>query len=64
VRFGKNGVEIESVNTFGASEKPSSEYYTSEMSMFATQKLKKMTLNKEEVLKRAVKIYSPLGIKK
>ena len=64
VRFGENGVEIESVNTFGASEKPSSEYYTSEMSMFATQKLKKMTLNKEDVLKNAVKIYSPLGIKK
>ena len=64
VRFGEKGVEIESINTFGASEKPSSEYYTTEMSMFATQKLKKMTLNKEDVLKNAVKIYSPLGIKK
>jgi hypothetical protein len=32
--------------------------------MFANQKLKKMTLNKEEVLKSAVKIYSPFGIKK
>ena len=64
VRFGKNGVEIESVNTYGASEKPTSEYYTAEMKLFATQKLKKMTLNKEDVLKNAVKIYSPMGIKK
>jgi len=64
VRFGENGVEIESVNTFGASEKPSSAHYTSEMKLFATQELKKMTLNKEEVLKSAVKIYSPFGIRK
>jgi acyl-homoserine-lactone acylase len=64
VRFGENGVEIESVNPYGVSEKPSSAYYTAEMSMFANQKLKKMTLNKEEVLKSAVKIYSPFGIKK
>ena len=64
VRFGKNGVEIESVNTFGASEKPTSKYYTSEMKLFANQQLKKMTLNKKEVLKNAVRIYSPFGIKK
>jgi acyl-homoserine-lactone acylase len=64
VRFGENGVEIESVNTFGASEKPLSAYYTSEMKLFATQELKKMTLNKEEVLKSAVKIYSPFGTRK
>lgn len=63
VRFGKNGVEVESVNTFGASEKPTSKYYTSEMKLFANQQLKKMTLNKSEVLKNAVRIYSPLGIK-
>jgi len=63
-RFGKNGVEIESVNTFGASEKQTSNYYTSEMKLFATQQLKKMTLNKSEVLKNDVRIYSPFGIKK
>jgi acyl-homoserine-lactone acylase len=64
VRFGENGVEIESVNTFGASEKPNSKYYTTEMKLFATQQLKKMTLNKEEILKNAIRIYAPLGIKK
>ena len=64
VRFGEKGVEIESVNTFGASEKSNSKYYTTEMKLFATQQLKKMTLNKDEILKNAVKVYSPIGIKK
>ena len=35
-----------------------------QMDHFANQKLKKMTLNKEEVLKNAVLIYSPMGFKK
>lgn len=64
VRFGEKGIEIESVNTFGASEKLNSKYYTTEMKLFATQQLKKMTLNKDEILKNAVKIYAPKGIKK
>jgi acyl-homoserine-lactone acylase len=64
VRFGEKGVEIESVNTFGTSEKLNSKYYTTEMKLFATQQLKKMTLNKDEILKNAVKIYAPKGIKK
>jgi len=64
VRFGKDGVEIESINTYGSSEKPSSAHFTSEMSSFATQKLKQMTLNKEEVLRTAVRIYSPMKVKK
>ncbi|MDG1040590.1 MAG: penicillin acylase family protein [Polaribacter sp.] len=64
VRFGEKGVEIETVNTFGASEKPNSKYYTTEMKLFATQQLKKMTLNKDEILKNAVKVYAPIGIKK
>ena len=64
VRFGADGVEIESVNTYGASEQPASQYYTSEMNLFANQKLKKMTLSKEDALKNTVKMYSPMGVKK
>ena len=64
VRFGKGGVEIESINAYGASEKPGSLNFSSQMDRFANQKLKKMTLNKEEVLKNAVRIYSPMGFKK
>lgn len=62
VRFGENGVEIESVNTFGASEKPESPYYTSEMKLFATQQLKKMTLDTTAVLQNAKRIYHPKSI--
>jgi len=64
VRFGKDGVEIESINAYGASEKSGSLNFSSQMDHFANQKLKKMTLNKEEVLKNAVRIYSPMGFKK
>jgi len=35
---------------------------TSQMEDYTNQKLKKMTLNKEEVLKNAVKIYHPLKV--
>lgn len=62
VRFGKDGVEIETVNSFGSSSRLDSVHSTSQMRMFTNQKLKKMTLNKEEVLKNAVRIYSPLKI--
>ena len=62
VRFGESGVEIESVNTFGASEKPESPYYTSEMKLFATQQLKKMTLDTTLVLQNAKRIYHPKRI--
>ena len=63
VRFGPNGVEIESVNAYGSSAKEGAEHFTTQMKLFAEQKLKKMTLDKEEVLRTAVKVYSPLKIK-
>ena len=63
VRFGENGVEIESINSYGASSKENAENSTTQMNYYADQKLKKMTLNKEKVLKTAVKVYSPMKIK-
>lgn len=62
VRFGQNGVEIETINSFGSSSRLDSVHSTSQMEMFTKQQLKTMTLNKEEVLKKAVRIYSPLKI--
>lgn len=59
VRFSPNGVEIESVNAYGSSAKEGTEHFTTQMELFAGQKLKKMTLDKEEVLRTAVKVYSP-----
>lgn len=58
-RFSKNGVEIESINAFGASSKPNSPHYTDQMEMYVNQELKTMTLDKEIVLKSAERIYHP-----
>lgn len=57
--FGREGPELESVNTYGASGRPDSPHYTDQMRLFAQQKTKPMTLSKEEILRKAVKIYSP-----
>jgi acyl-homoserine-lactone acylase len=61
VKFGPEGVKIESINAFGASEKPDSKHFTDQMEYFSTQKLKKMSLKKEEVFQNAIRIYSPGG---
>jgi acyl-homoserine-lactone acylase len=61
VRYPKNGglPVIESVNTFGASMHPSSPHYKDQMTMFQNQQTKHMTLDKNEVLKKAEKVYHP-----
>ena len=59
VRFTNEGVKIETVNAFGASAKSSSPHSTDQMEMYVNQKLKPMTLNKEEVLRDAVRVYHP-----
>lgn len=60
VRYPKNGLPvIESVNTFGASSNPASPHYKDQMTMFQNQQTKKMTLNKQEVLQKAERIYHP-----
>jgi acyl-homoserine-lactone acylase len=62
VRYPKNGLPIiESVNTFGASNNPGSPHYKDQMSMFLNHQTKPMTLDKEEVLKNAERIYNPGG---
>ncbi len=59
VRFTKDGPEIESINCYGASNHPGNKHYDDQMRFFVQQKTKKMTLNKEQVLKNAEKIYHP-----
>lgn len=60
VRYPKTGLPlIESVNTFGASSSPASPHYKDQMSLFQNQQTKKMTLDKEAVLKSALRVYSP-----
>lgn len=58
-RFSKDGVEIESVHAYGASAKPESPHYTDQMQMYVNRELKTMTLNKEEVMKSAKRVYHP-----
>jgi acyl-homoserine-lactone acylase len=61
VRYPKNGglPMIESVNTFGASMHPDSPHYKDQMTMFQNQQTKPMTLDKQEVLRKAEKTYHP-----
>lgn len=51
--------EIESVINYGASNHPENPHYDDQMKLFAAKKLKRMTLNKEEVRKNAVRTYHP-----
>jgi acyl-homoserine-lactone acylase len=59
VKFTKEGPVIESINCYGASNRPDSPHYSDQMELFAQQKTKPMTLNKEQVYKEAKRIYHP-----
>ncbi|MEY3539346.1 MAG: hypothetical protein RL188_763 [Bacteroidota bacterium] len=61
VRFPKNaGLPlIETVNTFGASYNKGDKHYNDQRAMYQAQQLKPMTLDKEQVLKNATRIYHP-----
>jgi len=59
VRYSKDGMEIETVNCYGASNKKDSPHYTDQMEMFVNKKTKKMTLDKETIFKEAVRTYHP-----
>lgn len=61
VKFTKDGPEIESINSYGASNKPDSPHYTDQMQLFAEHKMKKMSLDKEEIYKNAERIYHPMA---
>lgn len=60
IKFRKNELpEIESVINYGASNHPESPHYDDQMELFIQQKTKKMTLDKNQVMKDAVKTYHP-----
>jgi acyl-homoserine-lactone acylase len=60
IRFTTNGPEIESVNAFGASNRPGSKHYNDQMELFAQQKTKKMTLDRDDIYRNAERIYHPM----
>ncbi len=59
VRFGKDSTEIETINAYGASNNPTSPHYNDQMELYTHQKTKKMSLNKDAILKEAERIYHP-----
>ena len=58
-KMGKDGLHLESVNAYGASNKPDSKHYTDQMEMFVNQQTKPMTLDKQTIWKNAERIYHP-----
>ncbi len=59
VKFGDELPEIETVLPYGISSHPKSPHFTDQMNLYATQKRKKMTLDKSEIYKNASNIYHP-----
>jgi acyl-homoserine-lactone acylase len=60
VRYPKDRLPIiESINIFGASNEPGSPHYKDQMDLFLNHQTKPMTLDKQEVLKHAERIYHP-----
>ena len=61
-KFGKDGVQLESVNAYGTCAEIGAPHNTDQMQLFVDQDLKPMTLDKELVLEQAVRVYSPMKI--
>ncbi|MFN4234555.1 MAG: penicillin acylase family protein [Bacteroidia bacterium] len=57
--FSKEGNSFEAVVPFGASRHPDSPHYTDQMELYSNQQLKKVSLDKNLVIKNAIRIYSP-----
>ncbi|MEQ8533242.1 MAG: penicillin acylase family protein [Imperialibacter sp.] len=61
VRYPKEGLPIiETVNTYGASMHPDSPHFKDQLERFQKQQPKHMTLDKEEVLRAAERVYHPV----
>ena len=59
VKFSKNGVEIESVISYGNSEKKESTHFDDQMEMYLNFKTKKMTFDRDKIYNDSEKIYNP-----
>ncbi len=59
VKFTDEGPEIESIISYGSSDDPKSIHFDDQMDEYASFRTKKMTLDKNQVLLNAIRIYSP-----
>lgn len=58
-RYSKDGVEVNSVNAYGASAHPNSPHYTDQMQLFSSEQFKPMTFDWQQILQKAERIYHP-----
>ena len=59
VRFTADGPVMESVNAFGASNKPSSPHYDDQMSLFVNHRFRPNSLDKSRIYSEAKRVYHP-----
>ncbi len=59
VEYTKEGVQLETINCYGASAHEESPHFADQMQLFVDQKLKKMTLDKDQIYKNAKRVYHP-----
>lgn len=59
VRFTPNGPVIESVSPYGSSNVPGDKHYDDQMELFVNHKLKKMSMDYQEILKNKERLYRP-----
>jgi acyl-homoserine-lactone acylase len=59
IRFDKDGAKIESVISYGNSEIPESKHFDDQMELYQNFKLKKVSMNKDEIYRDALRIYNP-----
>ena len=57
--FDKDGAKIESVISYGNSEIPESKHFDDQMELYQNFKLKKVSMNKDEIYRDALRIYNP-----
>lgn len=58
-QFTKDGVIIESIQPYGQSNKKGNKHYDDQMELFTHQKLKKITMDYDELMANHEKIYHP-----
>ncbi len=61
VKYTPNGVEMEAINAFGQSAKEDSPHFDDQIPLFLNKQMRKLTLDKEEIMKDAKRVYHPGG---
>lgn len=59
IKYNEDGVEIETIVPYGASNRKESKHYSDQMERYKNHQLKKMTLDEATIRNEAIKIYHP-----